>query len=163
MVVSLIVAADENNLIGGKNQLLWHLPNDMKHFRELTEGHTVIMGRRTFESIGRVLPRRRNLIITREKNLKVPGAEIAASLDEALQKTSQESGEVFVIGGGQIYAQAIERADRIYLTRVHGEFVGDIFFPVIDQNIWEEISREEHVADEKHAYGYTFLTFNKKS
>ncbi|OGJ60384.1 dihydrofolate reductase [Candidatus Peribacteria bacterium RIFCSPLOWO2_01_FULL_51_18] len=162
MVISLIVAADENNVIGGGNKLLWYLPEDMKHFRKLTLGHTMIMGRKTFESIGHPLPGRRNIVVSR-KAQSIPGAETVGSLDEAFKKAeADKSAEVFVIGGGQIYSQALSEAERIYITRVHSEFAGDIFFPGISEKEWIEISREEHGMDEKNKFGFTFLIYEKR-
>ena len=162
MVLSLIVAADEHNVIGAGNKLLWSLPDDMKHFRELTRGHPVIMGRKTHESIGRVLPGRRNIVISRRKDLNIEGCDVVDSLDSAIELIKDDpSGEVFVIGGGEIYLQAMEKADRIYLTRVHGAFVGDTSFPKIDDKKWREVSRDEHPEDETHEFALSFLTFEK--
>ena len=163
MIISLIVAADENNVIGSSNKLLWHLPDDMKHFRELTKGHPVIMGRKTFESIGKPLPNRRNIIISHRKDYKVEGCDVVDSLVRAYELIGNDvSGEAFVIGGGEIYRQAMDRADRIYLTRVHSEFVGDTYFPEVDSRLWVETDRKEHPADVHHAFPLTFLTFERR-
>lgn len=160
MLLSLIVAADENNVIGCEGSLPWDLPDDMKHFRETTEEHPVMMGRKTYDSIGRPLPRRRNIVITR-RDIDIEGCDVVHSLDEALALVADEE-EAFVIGGGEIYRQAMERADKIYLTRVHTVVEnGDTIFPDISDE-WEEISREEHVADENHAYAMTFLVFERR-
>ncbi|MDD5055911.1 MAG: dihydrofolate reductase [Candidatus Peribacteraceae bacterium] len=162
MIISMIVAADENNCIGAGNKLLWSLPDDMKHFRELTKGHPVIMGRKTHESIGKVLPGRRNIVISHRKDLKIDGCDIVDSLDRAIELVKDDpSGEAFIIGGGEIYRQAMERADRIYLTRVDGEFTGDTFFPEIDEERWREVSREEHPADERHQYSFSFILYTR--
>jgi len=162
MILSIIVAADENNVIGAGNKLLWNLPDDMKHFRELTKGHPVIMGRKTHESIGRVLPDRRNIVISRRKDLIIDGCEVVDSLDRAIELVMDDpSGEAFIIGGGEIYRQSMDRADRIYFTRVHGEFTGDTFFPEIDGK-WKEISREMHEKDERHGYSFLFIQFEKQ-
>lgn len=160
-MISIIVAAAENNVIGGNNQLLWRLPNDMKWFKANTTGHTVIMGRKTYDSMGRALPNRRNIIISRNPNLKLEGCEVVGSLDEALQLTAGEK-EVFVIGGGEIYKQAWDKADKLYLTRVHTEKEGDTVIPEIEDSRWIEESREDHSTDEKHPYAYSFIVYNKK-
>lgn len=164
MILSLIVAADEHNVIGGGNKLLWKLPADMKHFRTLTTNHTIIMGRKTAESIGRALPNRRSIVVTRDAKWTMDGCEVAASLDAALQLAAGGNpDEVIVIGGGEIYAQAMARADKIHFTRVHGTFEGDVFFPEIDSTQWKEISREEHSADADNPYAYTFITYERAS
>lgn len=161
MIISIIVAAAENNVIGGNNQLLWRLPNDMKWFKANTTGNTVIMGRKTYDSMGRALPNRRNIIISRNPELHIEGCEVARSLDEALQLVTDEK-EVFIIGGGEIYKQAWDKADKLYLTRVHTEKEGDTVIPEIQAGRWIEESREDHSADEKHPYAYSFIVYNKK-
>ncbi|MDD4627839.1 MAG: dihydrofolate reductase [Candidatus Peribacteraceae bacterium] len=163
MILSLIVAVAENGAIGANNQLLWNLPLDMKHFRETTKGHAVIMGRKTFESIGHPLPKRRNIIITRDANLKIEGCEAVVSLQDALQ-CAEKGGEAeaFIIGGGQIYAQALPTADRVYLTRVHTESEGDTFFPEFPTEEWIEVSREDHEADSEHRFPFTFLVYERR-
>lgn len=160
MIVSLIVAASENNVIGRNNDLPWHLPNDMKFFREKTAGHPIIMGRKNYESIGRPLPKRTNIIVTRDSTYEANGCLIASSLEEAILFAKKDgTEEIFVIGGGEIYKQAMELANRIYLTRVHAEVEGDVYFPEIDPDVWEEVERTEHEADSTHKYAFTFLTF----
>ena len=162
MMLSLIVAADEGNVIGGQNRLLWRLPDDLAHFRGLTRGHAIIMGRKTYASIGRVLPERRNIIITRQASVTVPGAEVVHSLEEALTlAASTDDEEVFIIGGGEIYRQALPLAERIYLTRVHARMEGDIVFPELRKGEWREVSREEHPADASHEYAFTFLVYER--
>ena len=161
MTVSLIVAADERNVIGGQNKLLWKLPADMKHFRTLTTNHTIIMGRKTAESIGRALPNRRSIVVTRDPHWKMEGCEVVSSLDAAIALAAGDPDEVIVIGGGEIYAQAMTHAERIYCTRVHASFDGDVFFPVIDPAQWKEVSREEHEADSENPYAYTFITYER--
>lgn len=161
MKISIIVAAAENNVIGGNNQLLWRLPNDMKRFKSITTGHTIIMGRKTYESMGRPLPNRRNIIISHQPGLSIEGCEVVHSIDEALQKTTDEK-EVFVIGGGQVYGQVWDRADRLYLTRVHTRIEGDAAIPEIRTDAWTEESRDAHPADEKHGHAYTFIIYNRK-
>src|SRR5690606_5122657 len=141
--LSIIVAVSANNAIGKNNQLLWHLPADLKHFKNITSGHTIIMGRKTYESIGKPLPHRRNIVITRQPQLQLAGVEIVHSLDEALALCQNEA-EVFVIGGAEIYRQALPLCQRIYLTRVHKHFDGDAFFPELDYETWQEIEKEDH-------------------
>lgn len=160
-MISIIVAAAENNVIGGNNQLLWRLPNDMKWFKANTTGNTVIMGRKTYDSMGRALPNRRNIIISRNPDLKIEGCEVVAGLDEALQLVADER-EVFIIGGGEIYKQAWNKADKLYLTRVHTQKEGDTVIPEITANAWTEESRESHPADDKHPYAYSFIVYHKK-
>jgi len=161
-IISIIVAIDENNAIGKDNNLLCHLPNDLKHFKAITEGHPVIMGRKTFESLPKgALPNRRNIVITRNKGLQFERCEMVSSLEEAI-KLFQGEPEVFVIGGGTIYKEAIETADKLYLTRIHHKFEGaDTFFPTIKQEEWKEVSREDYKSDEKHKYDYSFITLEK--
>lgn len=164
MYISIIVAASENNIIGNKGKLPWNLPDDMKHFQTLTEGKTVIMGRKTFESIPerhRPLPGRHNIVITRQKDLKLPGCDTVGSLQEAIKK-SQNSEEVFVIGGGEIYREALPLAKRIYLTRVHATVDGDAFFPEIPLQEWERIREERHEIDQRHRYAFTFQEYRRK-
>lgn len=161
MLISLIVAADEKNCIGGQNKLLWSLPDDLKRFRSLTEKHAIVMGRKTYESIGRPLPKRRNIVITRSDDWSAERVEVVHSLDEALELCEGEK-EVFLIGGGEIYSQAIGKADRIYLTRVHGTFEGDVFFPTIDLNQWKEVRKEAHGKDERHEYAFTFIDYERR-
>jgi dihydrofolate reductase len=160
MTISLIVAAAENNAIGKNNQLLWHLPNDLKFFKNTTWGMPVIMGRKTFESVNKPLPGRFNIVITRQANWKADSVIAATDLQDALQKAAETNcNEIFIIGGGEIYKQAYELADKIYLTRVHTEIDGDTFFPALDENKWQLISNQDFAADEKHAFAYSFQTW----
>ncbi len=160
MRTALIVAASENNVIGNKGKIPWNLPADLKYFRKLTEGHLVIMGRKTYESIGHPLPRRRNIVISRQEGFKAEGCEVVKSLEEAL-KIAEGEGEVFVIGGGEIYKQALPLADRVYLTRVHAQIEGEAFFPEVSKG-WVEMSREPHEADAEHAHSFTFFTYERR-
>lgn len=172
MILSLIAAISDNNVIGGGNTLLWNIPADMKHFRDITSGHTVIMGRKTFESIGRPLPNRTNIVITRDTTYLQDGINVASSLEEALRMASLEQGkgfeenqdevEVFIIGGGQIYTQAISKAQKLYITEIHQNFEGDTHFPTIDTNLWKEIAREDYQADNKNQIAYSFVEYRKK-
>jgi dihydrofolate reductase len=143
-MISIIVAMDKNRLIGGENKLLWNIPSELKRFKEITTGHPIIMGRKTHQSIGRVLPNRTNIIITRDQDYKVEGTIIVHSLEEALNKAQSEPGsdEIFVIGGGQIYAQALPLADRLYLTIVEGDYKGDTYFP--DYSAFDKVVEEKY-------------------
>ena len=161
-MISLIAAIGKNNELGKGNELLWRMPADMQHFIKTTSGHPVIMGRKTFESIGKALPNRKNIIITRDKNYSRPGVEVLNSLDEALDNVKNSTEEIFVIGGAEIYKQAMPIADRLYITHIDAtEKNADAFFPEIIPIVWNEISREEHVADEKNPVSYTFSVYEK--
>jgi len=166
MTVSLIVAVSDNGVIGKDNDLIWHLPKDMKFFKETTMGHHVIMGRKNFESIPhkyRPLPDRTNIIITRQSGYKAEGCIVVNSVEAALEiaKNNGEN-EPFIIGGGQIYEIALEEnlVDKIYLTKVHHSFEGDTFFPELNAE-WKETEVIDHKSDKKHEYAYSFLTFEK--
>ncbi|RBQ11986.1 dihydrofolate reductase [Pedobacter miscanthi] len=154
--ISIAVAVGENYAIGKNNQLLWHMPADLKFFKQTTSGHTVIMGRKTFDSVGKPLPNRRNVVITRDTELKIEGVEVVNSLDKALEITQTEEKPVFIVGGAEIYRQALPKTDTLYLTTIHHTFDADTFFPEIDRNEWKVISSETHKADEKNKYDYTF-------
>lgn len=149
--------------LGAKNDLLWHLPDDFRWFVNKTKGHPVVMGRKTMESLGKPLKNRRNIAITSKPELMLDGFEFATSLPQALAMAAEtEKEEIFVIGGGQIYSQSIQTADRLYITRVKGIFPGaDTWFPAIDQS-WEVVEQTSHDVDEKHAYAFDFLTFERK-
>jgi dihydrofolate reductase len=162
MILSVIAAIGKNNEIGKGNDLLCHLPADLKHFKEITSGRTVIMGRKTFESLPKgPLPNRKNIVISRNPGLKIEGATVYPSLDYALIKLMNEE-EVFIIGGAQIYRQILPDADKLYLTKIHAGFPeADVFFPEIKLNEWREVSRETHLADEKHPYAFTFVDYER--
>ncbi len=160
MNISLIVAASENNAIGKNNQLLWHLPNDLKFFKNTTWGMPVIMGRKTFESVNKPLPGRFNIVITRQSDWKAEGVIVAGDLQDALQKASETNcKEAFIIGGGEIYKQAFVLADKIYLTRVHTTIDGDTFFPEFDEKAWQLKSNHDFEANVKHKFSYSFQTW----
>ena len=160
MTVSIIVAIGENHAIGKNNQLLWHMPNDLKHFKDITSGRTIIMGRKTFDSVGKPLPRRRNIVVTRQ-DITIPGCEVVKSIEDGLALCKDED-EVFIGGGAEIYKLAMHLTDRIYLTIIHQNFDADTFFPEIDKNEWKEISREDYHADEKNPYPYSFITLERR-
>lgn len=158
--LSLIVAFDDNRLIGAQGQLPWRLPNDLKHFKALTLGKTVLMGRKTWDSLGKPLPQRDNWVLTRDPDFTAEGGRVFRDLHQALAAHSQ--GELMVIGGAEIYRQALPLAQRLHLTRVHATVQGgDTWFPEYEGSAWRETSREEHAADERHAYAYTFLTLDR--
>lgn len=162
MLVSLIAAIGRNYELGKDNQLLWHLPNDLKFFKQHTLRHAVVMGRRTFESIGRPLPNRINIVVSQHFQ---PPAEVyrAVSLADALE-VARENGETecFVIGGARLFSEALDFADKLYITRVDAEFEADVFFPEMDMTEWELSFSEAHPSDEKHAYPYTFEIYDRK-
>lgn len=162
MIISAIVAISENNVIGHDNQLPWYLPADLKYFKKTTLHHPVIMGRKSFESIGRPLPKRQNIVITKNPFYIANGISVAHSLEESIEIAS-ESGtdEVFVIGGAEIFNLALPFCDRIYLTRVHDDIEGNIYFPEWDENEWKLIANDAHPSDEKNEYGYTFMIYER--
>lgn len=160
-MITLIAAAAENNALGKNNDLLWHLPDDFKRFKQLTSHHYIIMGRKTFESFPKPLPNRTHVIVTRQKNYQHEGCIVVSSLKEAIAIAPKDE-TVFVIGGGEIYKQSIEIADCIELTRVHTTLEADTFFPEIDLTEWKLTFEEFHPKDEKHQYSFTFQTFHKK-
>ena len=159
-LITIIVAASENNVIGNNNKLIWHLSDDLKRFKNLTKGHYVIMGRKTFESMPRALPNRTNVIITRKENYIAENAIVTNSLESAL-KIASDDAQPFIIGGGEIYNIALNISDRIELTRVHHNFEGDTTFPEINKEEWIESNRVEKKKDETHSYDFTFITYNK--
>lgn len=159
MTISLIVAVSSNNVIGKNNQLIWHLPADMKHFKLLTTGHAVFMGRKTYDSIGKPLPNRRNIVISRTVK-KIEGCEVVASVEAGFKLCAGQE-KVYIIGGAEIYREALPLASQIELTRVHQDFDGDTFFPEINPKQWQEIKWEDFGPDEKNAYAYSFITLNR--
>jgi dihydrofolate reductase len=166
MILSLIVAASTNNAIGKNNKLLWHLPNDMRFFKNTTWAMPVIMGRKTYESFtGDPLPGRFNFVITRQKNWSPNNdkVKVTSTLDNAIEMAKQtDCREVFIIGGGKVFEEAIGIADKIYMTRVHAILEGDTFFPAIDEAIWQLFSNNDFPADEKHAYAYSFQVWTRR-
>lgn len=159
-LVSIIVAADEHGGIGRDGALPWHLPEDLKRFKALTMGKPIVMGRRTWDSIGRPLPGRRSIVVSRQPGLAIEGAEVYDSLGAALQAAAG-APETCVIGGADIYRQALPRAGLVHLTRVHASVQADTFLPALDAGDWEEVAREDRPADERHAHAYSFLTLRR--
>lgn len=160
-MITIIAAIAKNNALGKDNQLIWHLPSDLKRFKKVTLGHHIIMGRKTFESLGKPLPNRTTIIITRNKNYTQKGCIVVHSLKEALVAAKSDDNP-YILGGAQIYKQAIEIADKLDITFVHHEFEADAFFPEIDLDIWKETERENFKADEKNKYDYSFVSYHKK-
>ncbi len=165
-MVSLVVAAAENGIIGSNGQLPWgRLPADLRHFKELTLGHPVIMGRKTYDSIGRALPKRANLVVTRQPGWAAPGCEAAVSVLAALARAHELAGPegvVCIIGGGEIYRQALPAADTVYLTEVHHAFEGDASFPTLPLADWRETARQRYEADAENPYPYSFVTLQRR-
>lgn len=161
-MLTIIAAVAKNNALGKNNDLIWHLPSDLKRFKKKTLGHHIIMGRKTFESLGRPLPNRTTVIITRDLGFKAEGCIVVHSLDEAIRVASSDPNP-FILGGGEIYKQALDQADLLDLTWVHHSFEdADTFFPEIDFSKWQEIEREDHEADEDHQFSYSFVLYKKK-
>ncbi|PHS27143.1 MAG: type 3 dihydrofolate reductase [Methylophaga sp.] len=161
MKIALIVATDQQGLIGKDNDLPWHLSADLQYFKKVTMGKPIIMGRNTHESIGKALPGRKNIIITKNKKYKAEDCIIVHSKEEALNECKDED-EVMVMGGASLYKQFLPRADKLYLTLVHANLEGDTWFPQWYQNEWQQISREHHLADDKNEYPYSFIVYQKK-
>jgi dihydrofolate reductase len=161
--ISLLLAADENNAIGFNNSLPWHLPNDLKYFKNLTWGMPILMGRKTYASIGKPLPGRKNIIITRNKSFKVEGIDVVHSIDEAVSIAKEaDIKEIFIIGGAEIFNSVLSNAGRIYLTRIHHKFQGDVFFPHLDAGHWKLVNEKFCEADEKNIYPHTFQVWERK-
>ena len=159
-MISIIVAMAENGVIGSDNRLPWHLPDDLKRFKALSLGKPIVMGRRTFDSIGRPLPGRTNIVISRNSGLAIEGIRVVHSLDEALRAAGAVP-EIVVIGGAEIFRQVLPRTSTIHLTRVHARVAGDVLFPELDPEQWHESAVEHHAADERHQYAFSFVTLQR--
>lgn len=159
--LSIIVAMANNRVIGANNTLPWHLPADLKHFKSLTMGHHMIMGRKTYESIGKPLPGRTSVVVTRNADYSVPGVIVTSSLEAAISACGDDE-EIFVIGGAELYRQAIDLADRIYLTEIDADIPGDAHFTEFDRKTWQETGRVSHTPDEKNRYFYHFVVYDRK-
>ena len=157
--ISLVVAIDDNRLIGAGGGLPWKLSNDLKHFKRLTVGKIVLMGRKTWDSLGRPLPDRENWVLTRDTSFKPEGARVFTKLNDALGEAGDR--ELMVIGGAELYRQTLSSANRIHLTRVHAQLQGDTWFPELDPKQWRETSREVHPVDDRHAYAHSFITLER--
>ena len=160
MRLSLIVAMAKNRVIGSNNHMPWHLPSDFAYFKKVTLGHPVIMGRKTFESIGRPLPGRRNIVVSRNPAFRAEGVDVMTSLDAAIKAC--QNTEAFVIGGATLYAEALPHADRLFITEVDASPNGDTLFPSLDKNLWREITRERREADEKNLHAMEFVVLERK-
>lgn len=161
-MVKILVACDENGVIGKNNALIWHLPADLKRFKTLTTGNVIIMGRKTYDSIGKPLPNRINIVITRQNEYASDGIIVVHSLEEALLKAKSLSrGDIFIIGGAEIYQIALEKADQILLTRLHDIFDGDAYFPEISETQWVKVEQIKGETDEKNPYQYSFVTYHR--
>lgn len=161
MQLSIIVAMDRNRVIGKNDSLPWHISEDLKHFKKITMGKPIVMGRKTHESIGRPLPGRENIILTRDADYTAEGCTVLHSLEEIFEHC-KDIEEVMITGGSEIYKSTLEQVSRLYLTEVHAEVEGDTFFPEFDRSQWEEVSREDHKADEKNEFDYSFLVLERK-
>ncbi len=165
--LSILAAVARNGVIGKCNTLPWHLPEDLKHFKSLTMGHTIVMGRKTYASIGRVLPGRTNVIVSHQTDFRIPDAIVAHTLEDALQQrgpdTLRQESELFIIGGARLYEQTLELAQRLYLTEIQREFDGDAFFPEFDRREWFEVSRERHISNGRTGMPleYHFVIFDR--
>lgn len=159
-MITIIAAVAENNALGKDNKLIWHLPADLKRFKKVTANHHVIMGRKTFESLRKPLPNRTNIVVTRNTNFRAQNCIVVNSLQQALESVKNDESP-FILGGAEIYKQAIKIADKLDITFVHHKFEADVFFPEINKSIWEETSREHFKADEKNNYDYSFVTFKR--
>jgi dihydrofolate reductase len=160
-MITLIVAMGKNREIGKENQLLWHLPKDLKHFKELTSGYPIIMGRKTYESIGKPLPNRTNIVISRKNDWFEEGILIVGSIKEAVKFAKKIDEEVFIIGGGNIYEQTIDLADKLEVTLVDAVLDADTFFPKINEKVWQKTNEERHQKDEKNEFDFCFQTFER--
>lgn len=163
MIKSIIVAVAQNGVIGKNNDLIWHLPGDLRYFKETTKGHYVIMGRKTFESFGKPLINRTNIIVTRNPDYHQEGCIIVNSLEKALQLADKDNQEeAFILGGGEIYRQAMDICDRLYITEIKASFEGDTYFPTIDEKNWKEVKRIKNQSDQKNKYPYDFVVYERK-
>lgn len=164
MIKSIIAAVAENNVIGKDNDLVWHLPADLKYFKETTKGHFIMMGRKTFESFGKPLPNRTHIIITRDESYTYPGCYVVHNLEDAYKIAEENNrSEIFILGGAEIYRQSIDHADRLYITEIKASFDGDTFFPEINKNKWKEVERSDFEPDEKNKYPYSFVRYERVS
>lgn len=162
-MIAIVVAAAENNVIGKDNNLIWYLPADLKHFKRLTMGHPMVMGRKTYESIGKPLPGRTSVVVTSQQDYSAEGCVVVHSLQDALREAQQlDPEQVSVIGGANVYEQALPSANVVYLTRVHHAFEGDVYFPELPPQEWELTEEEHHDPDEKNKYSYTFQTYRRR-
>jgi len=161
MSLSIVVAMDENHLIGKDNKLPWHLPADLAYFKKITTGKSIVMGRKTYESIGRPLPNRRNIVISRNSKTLITGCEVLSSIDEMLSTTKDED-EVMIIGGASLCEQLLPKVSRLYITKIEGKFDGDVYFPKYDESEWCQVSYESHNPDDSNHHAYQFIVLERK-
>lgn len=161
-MLSFIVAMDQNNAIGFQNEMPWYLPNDFKYFKSKTIGHTIVMGRKTFESIGRVLPNRKHIVLSQSANDFPEEVEVVRDIKEVLRRFKDVKDEVFIIGGGNVFESCLPYADRLYVTKIAESFKGDVHFPAIDEAVWKETSCEKGLKDERNPYDYYFIQYDRK-
>jgi dihydrofolate reductase len=161
-MISFLVAMDQRNTIGKDNDLPWHLPSDLAYFKRVTMGHPIVMGRKTHESIGRVLPGRENIVLTRDKNYTAPGCTVIHSTEQLLEMHKGKNEEIFVIGGAEIFKEVFSSADRLYITLIEDLFEGDTYFPEFDLSEWEIISKDKGIKDEKNPYDYYYIVYERK-
>ncbi len=161
MSLSIVVAMDENRLIGKDNKLPWHLPADLAYFKKITTGKSIVMGRKTYDSIGRPLPNRRNIVISRNSKTLITGCEVLTSIDEVLSTTKDED-EVMIIGGASLCEQLLPQVSRLYITKIEGEFDGDVYFPEYDESDWRQVICESHLPDASNQYPYHFLVLERQ-
>lgn len=162
-MLSIIVAVAKNNVIGKDNKLIWHLPEDLKRFKKLTTGHTIIMGRKTFESLGRVLPNRKHIVLTNNSNMKIENENVEVISDiKLLDSYINSKEENFIIGGASTYSLLMPYANKMYITKIDEEFEGDVYFPEIDNKIWQEVERERGIKNEKNPYNYEYITYIRR-
>jgi dihydrofolate reductase len=159
-MISIIVAVSENGIIGAAGALPWRLSDDLRHFKAVSMGKPIVMGRKTWESIGRPLPGRQNIVITRQAGFEAPGCDVVASMDAAVSAAG-DAEEIMIIGGSQVYALFLPAAERVYLTRVHAKVEGDAFFPALDEGTWQLVSDERHAADERNEFDYSFRLYER--
>jgi dihydrofolate reductase len=162
-MISFVVAMDENGLIGKNNQIPWHLPDDLKRFKKITMGHSIVMGRKTFDSIGKPLPGRENIVLTRNKNAQLPGCTVFYSEDELIDYCRKFKDEIFVIGGSGLFQMFSPYVDRLYITRIYETFEGDVYFPEMDLSTFEIIESEKGPKDEKNPFDYEYILYERKS
>ncbi|UOE77940.1 dihydrofolate reductase [Parageobacillus thermoglucosidasius] len=161
-MISHIFAMDQNRVIGKDNRLPWHLPADLAYFKKVTMGHAVIMGRKTFQSLGRSLPGRENVIVTRDRSFQVEGCTVLHSLEEVCQFAVKRGDEVFIIGGAELFQATLPVADRLYITKIEASFPGDTFYPDFDEAQWQLVSYTKGIKDEKNPYDYAFIVYERK-
>jgi dihydrofolate reductase len=161
-MISHIFAMDQNRVIGKDNRLPWHLPADLAYFKKVTMGHAIVMGRKTFESIGRPLPGRENVIVTRDRSFQPEGCKVLHSIEEVKQFAAMRDDEVFVIGGAELFRATLPVADRLYITKIEASFPGDTFYPAFDESEWQLVSYTKGIKDEKNPYDYAFIVYERK-